>query len=154
MVDSKLRVRYTTPPRITTSAVTAVLVITVSLPGCRRSGDYTAKVHGTVTLDGRPLTTGAITSTPLNGGRGATAQIQSDGTFTLTAIGEDGVAPGTHRVTVTAWERDEHLNSDPESERKFITPIRYSDPGRSGITIDVVPGEENRINLKLTSKGS
>jgi hypothetical protein len=120
--------------------------------GCQRGPDYTGKVSGRVTLDGKPLSSGKVISTPMAEGRGATGSIQSDGTFVLKTIGqEDGVAPGAHRIVVLAFEESDDVNTNPEADRKPLIPARYSDPNRSGLTVDVVAGESHQIELKLTS---
>ena len=120
--------------------------------GCQQGPDYTGKVHGTVTLDGKPLSSGNVISTPTAEGRGATGAIQSDGTFVLKTIGqEDGVAPGAHRLVVLALEESDEANTNPEADRRPLIPARYSDPNRSGLTLDVVAGESHEIELKLTS---
>ena len=130
-------------------------VIVISLIvccGCQRAPDYTGKVRGRVTFNGNPLSSGKVISSPTTGGRGATGAIQSDGTFVLKTIGqEDGVAPGAHRLVVLAFEGSDDANTNPEADRRPLIPARYSDPNRSGLTLDVVAGESREIELKLTS---
>ena len=120
--------------------------------GCHRGPEYTGKVRGRVTLNGTPLSLGKVISSPTTGGRGATGAIQSDGTFVLKTIGqEDGVAPGAHRLVVLAFEGTDDASTNPEADRRPLIPARYSDPNRSGLTLDVVAGEEHEIELKLVT---
>ena len=75
------------------------------LAGCGRSGPPPkpegVKVSGKVLLpNGSPLTGGMLTLRPESGLYGATAQIQSDGTFTLQDSGSETVVPGKYQVFV------------------------------------------------------
>jgi hypothetical protein len=62
-------------------------------------------VSGYVTLDGKPLAGAAVQFHPASsGGRPAVGRTDEEGHFSLTTIKpEDGVLPGTYKVTVTAW---------------------------------------------------
>jgi hypothetical protein len=84
-------------------------------------------------------------------GRGASAKIQSDGTFELSTEGKkDGATIGTHKVSVVAY--DAPANAGPEAGAgKLLVPQRYTNPDSSGLTIEVKAGETNAPELKLTS---
>lgn len=129
-----------------------IALFMLCLGGCQRHFDYTGKVRGTVTLDGRPMTSGNVISTPQDGGRGAIGAIRNDGSFVLTT-GQNinGVAPGTHLLAVVAHETGTTTESQLEVANKLSVPERYIDPGRSGFTIDVIAGEVHEIELKLVT---
>ena len=136
---------------------TCTLIVPLAwLSGCGAGvEEYTGKVRGTVTLDGKPMTTGKVVSLPLDRGRGAIGDIQPDGTFVLhTDNHGDSVIPGRHRLAVSAYDPTRQKETyNPEADLNSIIPLRYSDPGQSGFTLEVAPGEEHEIELKLfTSK--
>jgi len=84
-------------------------------------------------------------------GRMARALIQEDGSFVMSTYGEgDGAQIGEHPVVVMAIPADE-LDS---AEKKLRVPVprRYARPGTSGLTIDVQAGEDNEIELALSSE--
>ena len=137
------------------SAVVVLAVLALPIVGCQKGFDYNGKVRGTVTLDGKPLTSGNVISTPLDGGRGASGTIQSDGSFVLTT-GQDiqGVAPGSHRLAVVAYDTAGSTEPQIEVAMNLLVPERYTDPGRSGFTLDVVAGQEHEIELKLVTNQS
>src|SRR5262245_37566949 len=69
------------------------------------------RVHGRVTYNGKPLTHGSVTFTPVAGGKGgatgqiAAGQVGSDGSYALTTFeAGDGAILGQHVVTVQAHE--------------------------------------------------
>jgi hypothetical protein len=135
------------------STIVPVAFILLSCLGCQKGSDYTCHIRGTVTLDGKPLTSGNVLSSPQNGGRGAIADIQSDGTFALkTGRDLDGVAPGKHLITVVAYQPDPTNTPQFESNRPLAIPERYTDPARSGFSVDVAPGQEQVIELKLVTR--
>jgi len=85
-----------------------VLLTVVCCLGCG-TGDQmeTAKVTGKVTFDGQPVTGGQLLFAPNASGdepgKAGAAQIQSDGTFTVSTYGDgDGAVIGTHTVSYTA----------------------------------------------------
>jgi hypothetical protein len=124
-----------------------VLAAVAWLTGCGRPSYQleTAPVRGTVTLDGQPLPSGYVFVTTLRG-RMAKGKIQPDGTFTLSTYSEgDGAQVGTQTVIVTPVPPDER------AQKRVPIPERYGRAGTSGLTIDVKPGAENVIELKLTT---
>lgn len=118
--------------------------------GCSPSHQLeTAEVHGTVTLDGRPVTAGGVMFLP-DRGRGATAKISSDGTYRLTTyVDGDGAIVGKHQVSIlppyAAGETD--LPSAPAQS----IPARYHNGGSSRIEVEVQAGQVNVVDLKLTT---
>lgn len=109
----------------------------------------TAQVRGTVTLDGRPLPSGYVVVLTTRG-RMASGKLRPDGTFELTTYKEgDGAQVGTHPVVVNEVPPDE-LSSIPTQNRVPI-PARYATAGTSGLQVIVKPGEDNVLDLNLTT---
>jgi hypothetical protein len=109
----------------------------------------TAPVQGKVTLDGEPLPSGYVV-VPTARGRMASGRIQPDGTFVLSTYDEgDGAQVGMHPVIVNELPPDEF--SPAPAEVRVPIPTRYTSAGTSGLTIDVKPGEDNYLELNLTS---
>jgi hypothetical protein len=125
------------------AALTVVLFASCGKPSYQLE---TSPVQGTVTLDGEPLPSGYVVVPTLKG-RMATGRIQPDGTFEMTTYTPgDGVQTGSQRVIVTPAPGDE-----PVAKRVPI-PQRYQQAGTSGFTIDVKPGEDHLLDLKLTTE--
>ena len=124
--------------------------------GCSDSGGR-ERVTGRVTLDGKPLAEGTV-STKLEKGRGSSGQIQPDGTFTLGHPADGpGAALGTHSVSVVAIEGGTERLDDEEVEIsgqiRSLVPLKYNSPRTSGLTIEVTAGGENNFTLELKSTG-
>ena len=129
-----------------------MVLLAVGFMGCGKPAYQleTAPVSGTVTLDGRPLPSGYVV-VPAAKGRMASGKIQPDGTFVLTTYDEgDGAQVGTHPVIVNELPLDE-FSSVPKEQRMPI-PARYGSAGTSGLSIEVKPGEDNFLELTLTTK--
>lgn len=85
-----------------TAAIHSLLAVCTALVavGCGKEEAPRAIVRGNVTLNGAPLTEGAVTFIPASGGIGR-SPIAPDGSYSL--IGQDkkeGVAPGNYTVIV------------------------------------------------------
>ena len=115
----------------------------------------TAPVRGTVTIAGQPLAIGRVLFAPaskgdgLNAGKPALGVIQPDGSYVLSTYGdEDGAVVGDHTVTILGPRK-----KSPQSTPVSIPP---SGPKFDRITMpqrfSVVAGQENRIDLRLTSQ--
>jgi hypothetical protein len=76
----------------------------------------TAKVEGTLTVDGRPLPGATVIFMPVaKGGRSASGRTDEDGNFKLTTFStDDGALPGEYKVVVRVSEGSkETVGSDP-----------------------------------------
>jgi hypothetical protein len=118
--------------------------------GCPQSTPDVMPVKGKVTLDGQPLTKGAIGTLP-PAGRGANGIIGPDGTFELTTYAKgDGARLGLHKVSVTSYDM---VGTGPEAvPGKSLIPTRYTNPQTSGLTIEVTEDGPNEPVLELSSK--
>lgn len=124
------------------------------LAGCKNSYQLeTAPVRGKITIDGKPLQTGKVRFAPERG-RGATGDIQPDGTYKLTTYSpDDGAIVGKHRVSIEA-RRDAGKRSveNEEPVPPSLIPEYYADESKSGLEFDVKSGETNKADFSLRSR--
>lgn len=117
--------------------------------GC---GSPQATVSGRVTLDGAPLTTGAVTfHSKTNGGVLAYGAIDQQGNYSLLSGNQPQIPPGEYGVTVIAAEHLPSTVPGEEGKLKELTPAKYASVETSGITRVVKPGS-NTIPLELKSQ--
>ena len=151
-----------------TVAVGLGLLLILTAPGCGPRRPEVAKVHGRITVAGKPITTGTIQFWP-ESGRPAQGQIQEDGAYTLTTFDPgDGAVLGKHTVTIeatkihnpgrTASTIDEEfvVFKDPNALKgkaviERLVPERFSKPDTSGLTKEVSRGD-NPIDFDLPAK--
>jgi hypothetical protein len=91
--------------------------------------------------NGSPLTGGTLILRPEAGLYGATAQIQSNGTFTLQDAGKSSVVPGSYQVFIR------FSDNDPPSLKSAVNQ-RYqqsSEDGDSDVVIDIGESNENLV---------
>jgi len=129
-------------------------LVAVTLPGCGYSPDLppVAEVSGTVTLDGNALPRGTVQFVPddAQGTSGApgVGSIDSNGRYEISTAGVKGAIVGKHKVGVVALEEFDPMTT---SYAPSLIPERYNDANSSGLAFEVKAGEENVIDLKLTS---
>jgi hypothetical protein len=124
-----------------------VVTIALACGGCRDDSSM-GRVHGLVTLENKPMAAGNIVTLP-SAGRGARGVIK-DGKFELGTVGtNDGAVIGTHKIAVVAREPSQGVGAEAAAG-KLLIPERYTNPGTSGLTIDVKPGD-NPVTLELKS---
>ncbi len=157
-----------------------LLAALVSLGGCGGVGKP-VKVHGVLTLDGKPLAGATITFTPAQGdGKPAYGRSESDGSFLLTTFKpDDGALPGDYKVTVTYSEPDKAADAgDPmkmddkakmaffmrmspegkakaEREKKKTggsVPTAYTSPTTTPLKMTVPVNGKAEINLRSTAR--
>jgi hypothetical protein len=136
----------------------AIAVTLIAVPGCDKKDQLpTAPARGTVTIDGQPLGNAQVIFTPEKG-RTATAQTSADGSFVLSTYDEsDGAVVGHHQATVSAREPgQENAPGAPGITRpgRSLIPDFYSNTATSGLSFDVVDGQENIFGIRLVSQGS
>jgi hypothetical protein len=148
----------------TATTLLAGLFLVPALGGCGddQSKPKLGKVHGKVTLDGKPVERGHIVFTPSTGkggetGQTATGEINSDGTFDLTTFDTgDGAILGQHVVTVVVPEPgSENLGKPDASGRinyvlpKNTAPKKYEKVDTSPLRYTVKEGSNDfPIELK------
>ncbi len=141
-----------TSSTIRSTRVARVLVCLLAsscIAACGRtdSRPETARVNGTVTYEGQPLTTGRVSFVKrTNAGgsysRPAVGVIDERGRYEMTTFTEgDGVVPGEYVVVVESLGAE----LDPEDfakglERESLIPERFASVETSGLTI-VIDGD-------------
>ena len=124
------------------------LVAVALLFGCKGRGvDLpTASVSGRVTYQGKPLGFGKIIFFhPSSNAKGA--DIAADGTFSLIAYqGENCIAVECFDADKPGSKRQRSLF--PGVDRSLI-PERYMSYGASGLTCEVKPGDDNKVQFDL-----
>ncbi|QDU55507.1 hypothetical protein [Aeoliella mucimassa] len=136
---------------------TIIMAVGVSLLpslGCG-GGPETAKVTGTVLLDGNPLSQGKVIFRPENG-KVAEGEIASDGTFRLGTFSDsDGALLGKHKVAVMAYSKanwpPKYDQPDGSVDSGSLIPLFYTSPDSSGLEYDVESGG-NDFTIELKSK--
>lgn len=144
-------------------------LVALTLTGCG-SGSDTIPVTGTVTLDGKPLEGASVNFSPAEAGTPARAVTDASGKFELTTNEpKDGALPGSYNVGVTKMDKDSvdstaapdgsaeegMMLSGPGAGRvaprpKSLIPDKYTNPNKSGITVEVKEGMEP-VTIELTS---
>ena len=120
--------------------ILVVAVVFTGVIGCDGRPKRVA-ISGQVLIDGEPLKTGVIQFMP-TGTRPSYGKIE-DGNFTMTCYEDnDGVIPGTHKVTING---SEIVSS---TKIQWYAPKKYSDPNTSGLTVEIdKPNDELVIEI-------
>jgi len=119
------------------SVVLAVALGAGIVCGCGPSRPPTALVSGEVTLEGEPLSSAAVTFTPVAGGRPAYGATDAEGHFRLSTFSaDDGAILGEHIATISKEEpgsgviiEEGNLDGgpvDPSATPTSLVPSRYS----------------------------
>lgn len=124
-------------------------MITLALVGCTVGPPVKpegVEVRGKVLLpNGSPLTGGVLILRPVGGIHGASAQVQADGTFTLTdPAGKQAVVPGKYQVFV-------RFNDPSQKALSASINKKYQDSedGDSDILVEIQePKKDLIIRLK------
>ncbi|WP_425618479.1 carboxypeptidase-like regulatory domain-containing protein [Anatilimnocola sp. NA78] len=133
------------------------LVLSVGLfilGGCGPTKAPVAKVHGTVTMQGQPLTGAVIGFESEDGSRSVTAELDAQGKFVVRTYADAGVPPGKYKVTVKPLPpptdqpplAGDALTSGP---LESSIPKKYFSTGTSGLTADVVLEKDNDLTFDL-----
>ncbi len=126
-------------------------LLIMPLAGC--GSDAESTVYGTVTLDGESLDHGSVTFVPeTRAGRAAAGSIDSDGSYKVQTGQTGGLPAGEYVVKVSSRAPSvPHPQGGPPSPGKLLTPKKYLNSNRSGLTFQVEAGS-NEIDLELTSQ--
>jgi hypothetical protein len=152
------------PKKLTTIGPLFCLLFLVNA-GCGSKYPPTAPVSGKITLNGEPVTQGRISFHPTSGERPALANIQSDGSYSLTTFERgDGALLGSHKVSIKST-RIENAPPPPKDFREeaaqaaelakrggpqlvFIVDKKYYDERTTDLQADVKRGG-NEIDFHL-----
>jgi hypothetical protein len=131
--------------------VAAVIVAVLLLPCLSGCGDALTSVNGIVRLDGKALSSAAITLHPVKGGPLASGTNDSDGRYRLETGNKSRIAFGEYRVTVVKKETTGFLAAKNGLsggiakggiKEKWIVPKKYASPDTSGLVVHVKSGME------------
>jgi hypothetical protein len=127
----------------------ALSVIVLMLSGCGGVGKL-YPVSGKVTVDGKPLPDAQLSFMPdAEKGNKATATAVGkvkDGSYSLTTQGKEGAPAGWYKVAV-------YTQYPGGPEKAVVLPRRYTDPGKSPLSVEVVPSPQpGAYDLKLSSQ--
>ncbi len=130
------------------------IVCLLLLCGCGGGRGFVT-VSGTVRYNGKPLPGAYVSFSSEDPGiRASTGTADSSGRYQLTTFqANDGARPGKYRVTV-------RYEAEPEGPRlaaddinykrgKLVTPPKYSDPEKSGLTAEVIAEKDNTFDFDL-----
>ncbi len=133
----------------------------VQFSGCSGgSGSVTTgTVQGKVTLEGAPVTSGVLFFIGESITDTASAEIQSDGTYTLRYAGGFSVPVADYRVSIGAANKDAPppdpaaLMATPEKFEVKLPPVpkKFLDPSTSGLIASVKEGQ-NTLDFDLKAK--
>lgn len=133
--------------RIATSLAPGLLICV--LIGCGSDRLRTVPVRGTVKLDGKAVPNGTIMFVPSSGPT-ATAEIQPDGSYSLTTYQKgDGAVPGNYTVVVIAMaDTSKVLPEERNPLPPSIVPDLYTSVATSPLRAEV-KDQENVLEFNL-----
>ena len=105
------------------------------------------EVSGVVTMDGKPVANATILFSSEKGPAGR-VKTDAQGRYVVKTPGqEDGLAPGTYTVTITANEEHEQGKEDSKQEEKpaadNVLPQRFASPEATGLRVMIVEGSND-----------
>ncbi len=128
------------PGTVRGQAIVAMCVPLLIMSGCGGHGNRPplGTVHGTVTLDGKPLPRAIVAFQPIDPARTSTGITDDDGKYELIYIRQDkGAKVGAHRVRISAAKAD----------KSPLLPPRYNI--ESVLKAEVRPGD-NTLDFSLS----
>ena len=144
-------------------SVFVACLLSLPVTGCGRGeGPHPVPVSGTVTWNGKPLSSGTITFLPTGAtaGRMASGGIDERGQYELSSIEPgDGIVPGDYMITVNVVKiikaPDLSPNASPldaigRSER--VLPDKYYNAQQSGLTA-TIDESDSRKTIDFTLEG-
>tara|TARA_R110002072_G_scaffold13481_1_gene56628 strand:+ start:51253 stop:51720 length:468 start_codon:yes stop_codon:yes gene_type:complete len=128
-------------------------LITLAVIGCGPSVEQVGpSASGKVTLDGQPVTSGAVFFSPVTSGSSAAGQIMEDGTFEVdTSALQTGIAPGDYSVYLSAWKEVPESDSGESSDPEPLVPLAYMDSENTILSVTIGPDGNNDIKIELSS---
>ena len=110
--------------------------------GCHSNGELLIPVEGVVTLDGQPLTSGAISFRPTQGNltlHHPTGSIEPNGRFQLYVGSRAGAPPGFYKVVIFANEEQADERGVHPGMPKTLIDRRYNAPQTTPLSAEIAP---------------
>jgi hypothetical protein len=135
MTDSLSRIR-----RLPGLPMVLACLVTALLFGCGKTTP-TGSVKGKVTLDGAPYTEGAVVFISPDSGQAGTADIQSDGSFTI----QTPLPVGSYKVFIAPKSAGAEAGGDEPVEESLKEPVpdKYLTESTTDIVIDITEGDND-----------
>jgi len=122
--------------------------------GCGPSKPPVAKVHGTVMMQGKPLTGAVVGFESEDGLRSVTAELDGQGKFEARTYDAAGIPPGIYKVTVKPLPpatdqpplAGDALTSPP---LQSSIPPKYFSTSTSGLSADIKLEQDNELKFDL-----
>lgn len=130
----------------------AIVILAFSCHGCGNSvhdPHVRQPVSGTVTLDGKPIVSGAITFFPSDNQAVASGAAIVDGKYTISKA--DGLPVGNYKVMISAPVIAKSNNSNPAEFPGYQEQIPQKYNTQTTLTCDVKPHPGNAFTFDLKS---
>ncbi len=129
----------------------SVLLAICMVVGCGQSGPEIARVHGTVTLDGKPLPGAVIMFVPVSG-RPSASETDANGRYVLEfSAGRKGAIPGMNRVEINTARQAYEKDGKNYPAVKESVPAKYN--RETELDFNVEPGKNNVADFVLKTGG-
>lgn len=147
------------------AAATCLIALAPAMSGCGPGGPAgpQGKVHGKVTYQGKPITTGAVVSfITEGGGTGASGLVKEDGSYELLSANGNQIPAGSYKVLITPpqpkpMSPEEAMKASMDKGRPKGPAVDPTIPKQYGSSLltpekhEVKEGD-NEINLELKDK--
>jgi hypothetical protein len=120
------------------------LLVIAALVGCGKSEPKPGTVHGTVTLDGKPMPEGKIMFYPA--GEGPSEIEIKEGAY------KGEAKAGKNTVRIGVFRKGPPLSTSPEAEPPMVNILPAKFHAQSNLAAEVKGGEDNEFNYQVTSK--
>jgi hypothetical protein len=142
----------------------ACLCLVVSLAaGCGGPSGPQGKVHGKVTYQGKPISTGAMVSFLSDSGAAASGMVSADGAYQVRSMNGDTIPAGKYKVLITPpsgpqMTPEEAMNASMAKKDKDqgpaadpTIPAQYRSILQTPASYEIKAGD-NEINIELQDK--
>lgn len=128
--------------------VGVAIALALATEGCSRSSGRLG-VTGTVSVDGKPLSSGSINFQPAPGLKAPSAGAPiENGRFSIPAA--QGLLPGEYQVTIIGMQETGRMVEDEQRGKvPELAPIRFREAGTLKATIQA--GQKSHFDFQLTS---
>jgi len=141
-----------TKDRFPACRMTWLALLAIGLMGCSGPGPEVRTVHGTLSLDGEPLTGVLVSFVAQDGGRAASGTSNEQGKYRLVCRGdEQGAVLRKHRVRFFKLEGEFSQDHRSDGGKQQASPSRTANwVNNAELTVEVRSGDNN-INFQFSS---